>query len=932
MDVWAHRKLPPVDEVMAPSVRQGEFTPGPVYFFDQPKRQIKRARSNMLYFSAPQETSPPEETISDQEAEDKDGDEDELPDRLAGDLCEDGEPETSPGVGAAPDPTDAYRREAPRLLNQVAEILSQHEWTVGRGVPHGIVNILTYTWKDLTAGALEGKRGEQKKVDDSDFGVSASEKKETGKISSGVVGKSERKPQISSKPRVKKHKPKAKIAAPDSTTISFSISSNICKGPGWIVQPTCDESQQIRLCQWVVERLHTARNLEKLRAAVQNQNRPIILRYYGGSKAKPKDKRIKWKVQPSGLVFGIPQIPEVKEPDPAEQKLLYRINDGSTLIYYPSGCMAVCQSYSGLPCGGFYTNVFSDSEYPTVLATITAFGHGAVTHPHSSALTAAWDQDGGFRFDHSGNITKEWRWKADDSMRGKIVMQLSDLISVRLFSGTSGMLSFRCNNESVQLPLSVLSNVSPPKETPCLLTDEKFTSDAAQDLIQKSKPPAESKTNLIRTQGVLQMAREMERPEVPSAQWRRGGQAGRELKKLQRRIRTTLDDWLAYYRAAVGIKCPDTKRMPDAPLRTRLKREVQSAALPSLNPPEPTDAKSVQPEDGSSEMQELRRHLPSQAEGSPDSSTKLPRTPQKQGKEESNFTQIGPLRINGNIPLESVIILKRLESPSSTVRRCPGPPLFTPSTPLTVCPVLLRAALLGDGGRRRCCCSSTQMPVVTDLEYDAFVMGQPAHSQQIIVVCVTLLRQQFNPQAVPGSTGAALEQLYRTRNKHRTMPCAQCPTDSFRLVRYEISAVEHGPGAENVLLQQRHNAAPGMVLMYIRGKLLFVGYIFSDHSCSVIDLQKQICRSRADYRLGLSLPADYKYSDTVNMTANTHAHKIQGATLAGNDMRLAASVQQEMANDRTISEATKALRIRQRTFCIRPKRTPAFPRVPVISH
>lgn len=46
--------------------------------------------------------------------------------------------------------------------------------------------------------------------------------------------------------------------------------------------------------------------------------------------------------------------------------------------------------------------------------------------------------------------------------------------------------------------------------------------------------------------------------------------------------------------------------------------------------------------------------------------------------------------------------------------------------------------------------------------------------------------------------------------------------------------------------------------MYIRGKLLFVGDVFSGQSRSVRDLQKQISRSRGDYRLGLSLPSDYK--------------------------------------------------------------------------
>lgn len=45
------------------------------------------------------------------------------------------------------------------------------------------------------------------------------------------------------------------------------------------------------------------------------------------------------------------------------------------------------------------------------------------------------------------------------------LLQLSDLISVRLLNGTSSVLSFRCNNENVQLPLSALSNINQSRET-----------------------------------------------------------------------------------------------------------------------------------------------------------------------------------------------------------------------------------------------------------------------------------------------------------------------------------------------------------------------------------------------------------------------------------------------------------------------------------
>lgn len=37
--------------------------------------------------------------------------------------------------------------------------------------------------------------------------------------------------------------------------------------------------------------------------------------------------------------------------------------------------------------------------------------------------------------------------------------------------------------------------------------------------------------------------------------------------------------------------------------------------------------------------------------------------------------------------------------------------------------------------------------------------------------------------------------------------------DSFRLVRYEMSTGKPSCRVQNILLQQRHNAAPGMVLV-----------------------------------------------------------------------------------------------------------------------
>ena len=58
--------------------------------------------------------------------------------------------------------------------------------------------------------------------------------------------------------------------------------------------------------------------------------------------------------------------------------------------------------------------------------------------------------------------------------------------------------------------------------------------------------------------------------------------------------------------------------------------------------------------------------------------------------------------------------------------------------------------------------------------------------------------------------------------------------DSFRLVRYEMSTGKSSCGVENILLQHRHNAAPGMILVskptavLAKGCILCLLHVFMD--------------------------------------------------------------------------------------------------------
>ncbi|XP_062418894.1 uncharacterized protein LOC134131225 [Pungitius pungitius] len=259
------------------SVPMNELRTGPLYFFDQPTKQnrIKGARSNILHVNSTNDGV--HATQSSGENEHTGGAcLDEPPRRLSGETCGDVKPDTSPPGGAAPDtmgrdPMGAYKRAAPRLLEEVALLLSQHKWTEEGHLPHGIVNILNYSWGDLTSGSMRWGSAEladtcSGELDESSSRrVSAGDQAEAGESNSCVVekaGPAVRKPPSCSDTRKKKGKP---TFGAQSSTVTFPLSSNSCSHPGWIIQPqhpSCDEHQPVRLCQWVLERLQAARSPE----------------------------------------------------------------------------------------------------------------------------------------------------------------------------------------------------------------------------------------------------------------------------------------------------------------------------------------------------------------------------------------------------------------------------------------------------------------------------------------------------------------------------------------------------------------------------------------------------------------------------------------------------------------------------------------------
>ncbi|XP_036924247.1 uncharacterized protein LOC119002432 [Sturnira hondurensis] len=167
-----------------------------------------------------------------------------------------------------------------------------------------------------------------------------------------------------------------------------------------------------------------------------------------------------------------------------------------------------------------------------------------------------------------------------------------------------------------------------------------------------------------------------------------------------------------------------------------------------------------------------------------------------------------------------------------------------------VCPVVLRRTLCGKEGDS-CRCSTYSIPEVTDLEYDYLISKQLSSIDQIIIVCVFSDMEK-------DKTIKEVAKVYREQNRTRSMPCIQSRSDSFRFLKYNIISASKFTGSHCPLLVRRHNVIPGIFLMYIQGKLLFANFIFNGYSTSAKDLQKQMVKTRSDYHMGYFLPSDFR--------------------------------------------------------------------------
>ncbi|CAM4470413.1 unnamed protein product [Caretta caretta] len=748
---------------------------------------------------------------------------------------------------------DEYKYMAPTILHELGEILQLFA-SYDIIFPQGIVNLLNDSWKELTEGADYSKRHQQSLRYKSIRSGKGQASEDCDKMAPGSeymdhemtqCAKSQRKKSVlpvdcakeKRNPEMAPNKPvgdKAPVTQHDihlPVTISFSLSSKLSEERGWSFLHSDSKSEDLEWkvpFAWAVERLRQAQiqinnQISKLKEA--GFDRPVILRHYGDTVRENISKKFKKRTCKTlfELLNGKPQTPAIKQADPALRKLHYG------LIDEPSD-LDVHQPAISLWDGG--EHYIEAGQLINIIAMM-------------------FNQEGGMVTNKDGEIVREWIWPPVGKLSDPVLMQVNDYITVRIAGRFAISLVYKWQHESVRLSLSPLQGVALPQleELGQILTRVKLSSKSAKEFAKVSRKKLrekETKKVLKKEPKLSELVRTLEIPEENMSHIN-DFSAARELRKLQQKIKTILDDWLQHYRMAFEIDSPHIHKMPGLPQKALRKRTVQSAAASLVTSIVQRAQEKNREDSGAHESDSslLLAHFQS-APAHNMQGELSPYSPRISSLVNSNIKPDQP-----NVPQFSL----NKYTPVLQNSYVSGDKLLFTSH--SACPVVLRRILMGQEGKI-CRCSNHQIPYVSDLEYDHLINNQMSALEQIMVVCVSSsLKTNGDPSE------DKLEQLHERKNRNRSMPCIQGRLDSYRLLKYDITSADEFTGHKGSLLVQRHNVASGMFLMYIQGKLLFANYIFNGYSKSAKDLQKQIAKTRSDYHMGYCLPNDFRFSDGV---------------------------------------------------------------------
>ncbi|XP_062989823.1 uncharacterized protein LOC134403509 [Elgaria multicarinata webbii] len=189
-----------------------------------------------------------------------------------------------------------------------------------------------------------------------------------------------------------------------------------------------------------------------------------------------------------------------------------------------------------------------------------------------------FNQEGGMMTNKDGEILRQWKWPGAGKLDNPVIIEVNKCITVRISGRFAVCLVYKYNHESVRLSLSPVRGVAVPQleQLGQILTEVKLSSKSIKGFSRMHSQilKEEEEHKPLNTE-------ETQIPGIPAGELShiKDVSATRELRKIRRKIKNILEDWMEYYRRAFGISSPHIQKPSTFPQRGR-RRNMQLAGAP----------------------------------------------------------------------------------------------------------------------------------------------------------------------------------------------------------------------------------------------------------------------------------------------------------------------------------------------------------------
>ncbi|XP_061469409.1 uncharacterized protein C3orf20 homolog [Rhineura floridana] len=200
----------------------------------------------------------------------------------------------------------------------------------------------------------------------------------------------------------------------------------------------CPEARDMlrEICQHIEE--------EKAAAIAKGHTRPLILRNYMTIHKSPSQA-----LKRASLSLVASEMRRLKG-----KKFFFSFPDGSSLLYYPSGNVAVCQ-FPICCVGKTVTLLFQDAPSQTLLGTFTSQGQLCVRYCFKASCSIAllMNNEGGTVRDKEGYLTQHWSWYSKNQVLQSLDFQINEQLKLKVVNQNTMTITFTSQNETITLSL-----------------------------------------------------------------------------------------------------------------------------------------------------------------------------------------------------------------------------------------------------------------------------------------------------------------------------------------------------------------------------------------------------------------------------------------------------------------------------------------------